>query len=75
MAINNHSEEEMKMLADFFGTKVVIPKGYHIDSNGNYINNHGVEYQLVEYGRGKDSVICLETIYSKHVRTIELKKA
>lgn len=62
------------MTANFFGTTVEIPRGYTLDSEGNYINGHGVEYALVQYGRGEDAVICLETIYSRHVRTIELKK-
>ena len=63
------------MKATFNGVEVKIPKGYTLDSEGNYINNHGVEYALVEYGFGEDTVICLETIYSKHVRTIVLEKA
>lgn len=62
------------MTANFFGITVKIPKGYTLDSNGFYINRHGVEYALVQYGRGEDAVICLETVYSKHVRTIELEK-
>lgn len=61
------------MTADFFGIKVQIPKGYTKNSDGNYINGHGVEYALVQYGRGEGSVICLETIYSKHVRTVKLE--
>lgn len=59
----------------FNGIQVEIPKGYRLDSEGNYINGHGVEYALVQYGRGEDAAICLETIYSRHVRTIKLKKA
>ena len=61
------------MIADFFGIKVRNPKGYTKNSEGNYTNGHGVEYALVQYGRDDDSVICLETIYSKHVRTIKLE--
>ena len=62
------------MTATFGGMKVIIPKGYTLDSNGFYINAHGVEYALVQYGRGEDATICLETVYSKHVRTIPLEK-
>lgn len=61
------------MIADFYGIKVLIPNGYTLDSNGFYINGHGVEYALVQYGRGEDATICLETVYSKHVRTIPLE--
>ena len=62
------------MTATFEGIRVEIPKGYKLDSNGYYINGHGVEYALVQYGRGDEATICLETVYSRHVRTIELKK-
>jgi len=58
----------------FNGIQVEIPKGYTLDSEGNYINGHGVEYALVQYGRGDNATICLETIYSRHIRTIELKR-
>ena len=38
-----------------------------------FMNGHGVEYTIVKYG-WKDAVTyCLETVYSKHVRTIELE--
>lgn len=63
------------MKVTFNGIRVEIPKGYRLDSEGNYINGHGVEYALVQYGRGEEATICLETIYGHHVRTIELKKA
>ena len=63
------------MKAIFDGIEVLIPKGYELDSEGNYIDGHGVEYALVQYGKGNETIICLETIYSKHVRTIELKRA
>lgn len=62
------------MVAEFDGIKVKIPNGYVHCGNGIYMNGHGVEYGLVSYGRGKDAVICLETIYSKHTRTIKLEK-
>ena len=62
------------MIAEFEGIKVRIPKGYTLDSMGFYVNGHGVEYALVSYGRGENAVICLETIYSKYVRTIELER-
>lgn len=61
--------------ADYFGTKVKIPNGYHLDSNGYYMDGHGVEYALVSYGRGEEEVVCLETVYSKHTRTVELERA
>lgn len=63
------------MTADFFGVKVKIPAGYELDSYGFYINGHGVEYTLVEYGSGEGATICLETVYSRHVRTIPLERA
>ena len=63
------------MTAEFNGVKVRIPRGYKLDSEGFYINGHGVEYALVQYGRGEEATICLETVYSKHVRTIELERA
>ena len=62
------------MTAEFEGIKVKIPKGYHLDSMGYYVNGHGVEYVLVAYGRGDESVICLETVYSKHVRIIKCER-
>ena len=62
------------MIAEFNGIKVKIPKGYMLDSNGLYINGHGVEYALVQYGNDDETMICLETVYSRHVRTILLKK-
>lgn len=62
------------MIAQFNGIKVKIPNGYREHENGIYVNSHGVEYALVSYGSGDDQVICLEAIYSKHVRTIGLTK-
>lgn len=61
------------MIAEFKGKKVRIPKGYRLTDDGTYMNGHGVEYALVQYGWEDDISICLETIYSKHVRTIELE--
>lgn len=53
--------------------KVRIPTGYKLNSLGNFQNSHGVEYQIVRY-RGPDGyTYCLETIYSNHVRTVELQ--
>lgn len=63
------------MTAEFDGIKVKIPKGYRLDSMGYYVNGHGVEYALVAYGRGDETVICIETVYSKHVRTVVLERA
>lgn len=63
------------MTAEFDGIKVKIPKGYRPVVDGIYRNGHGVEYALVSYGWKEDRVICLGTIYSKHVRTIELEAA
>ena len=63
------------MIAEFNGIKVRIPKGYRYDSEtGLYANGHGVQYQLVRYGWKQDTTICLETVYSKHVRTVELEQ-
>lgn len=62
------------MIAEFNGIKVKIPKGYNgPDKDGFYMNNHGVEYALVSYGWGEEQEICLETAYSRHVRTIRLE--
>ena len=62
------------MTAEFDGIKVKIPNGYRYNSEtGMYMNGHGVEYQLVRYGWKENATICLETVYSKHVRTIELE--
>lgn len=63
------------MTASFNGIQVKIPKGYTFDGEEFYINGHGVEYALVQYGLGDDAVICLETVYSKHVRTVPLDRA
>lgn len=64
----------MKMIAELDGIKVKIPSGYHYNKEtGTYMNGHGVEYQLVRYGGKEDGSICLETIYSRHVRTVELE--
>lgn len=62
------------MTVDFEGMKVKVPKGYVMTEDGTFMDGHGVEYGLVSYGRGKDTVICLETIYSKHTRTVALEK-
>ena len=63
------------MTATFNGKTVKIPNGYRgPDADGFYMNGHGVEYALVQYGRGEDAVICLETVYSRHTRTIELEE-
>ena len=62
------------MMAEFDGVKVRIPKGYVLTEDGTYMNGHGVEYALVSYGRGTGMVVCLETIYSKYTRTIELEQ-
>lgn len=64
------------MIAEFNGIKVKIPKWYNgPDQNGFYMDRHGVEYALVSYGSGEDKEICLETVYSDHVRTVPLKMA
>ena len=62
------------MIAEFEGVKVKIPAGYKPDGEGCYVDGHGVEYAIVQYGRGQEKVICLETVYSKHIRTIQLKE-
>lgn len=62
------------MTAVFDGITVKIPKGYNgPNENGYYMNGHGVEYALVRYGWKDDVTICLETVYSKHVRSVELE--
>lgn len=61
------------MIAAFNGVRVRIPKGYRQTDDSTFINGHGVEYALVSYGEGDAKTICLETIYSKHTRTIELE--
>ncbi len=64
------------MTAEFDGVKVKIPRGYRgPDESGLYMNSHGVQYVLVSYGSGENSCVCLETVYSKHVRTVELERA
>ena len=64
------------MVAEFNGLLVKIPKGYRgPNEDGFYMNGHGVEYALVQYGQGDELTICLETVYSKHVRTIPLEFA
>ena len=62
------------MTAEFDGIKVKIPNGFRLDSNGFYINGHGVEYALCSFDRGEYETVCLETVYSEHVRTIVLEK-
>lgn len=61
------------MIVDFDGIKVRIPRGYTQTEIGTFMNGHGVEYALVLYGWKDCVTVCLETIYSKHVRTIEVE--
>lgn len=62
------------MIVTFNGKMIEIPKGYKgPDEYGLYKNGHGVEYALVQYGHGEDAEVCLETVYSRHVRTVRLK--
>jgi len=64
------------MTTEFNGIRIKIPRGYNgPDENGLYMNGHGVEYALVSYGDGECKEICLETVYSDHVRTVLLKRA
>lgn len=63
------------MVAEFNGLLVKIPKGYKQKEDGLFVNGHGVEYALVQYGQNDELTICLETVYSKHVRTIPLEFA
>lgn len=63
------------MIVEFNGIRVKIPKGYRQGDDGIFVNSHGVEYALVSYGSGHEKTICLETIYSKHTRTVELEVA
>ncbi len=63
------------MTATFNGKVFKIPRGYKgPNEDGFYTNGHGVEYALVQYGRGEEAVVCLETVYSRHVRTVELEE-
>lgn len=61
------------MVVNFEGLNIRIPKGYTRTEDGTFINGHGVEYGLVQYGTGDYITVCLETIYSKHVRTIKVE--
>ena len=55
--------------------KVKLPMGYTgPNENGYYVNGHGVEYTIVSYGQGENEVVCLETVYSRHIRTVELER-
>ena len=56
----------------FKGRKVHIPDSYHLVDDGIFRDRRGVEYTIVQYGSDDAVAICLETIYSKHVKTIEL---
>ena len=62
------------MTVEIFGMKVRIPKGYTQTEDGTFVNGHGTEYGIVEYGRGKNTVIFLESISGEYDRRIELKK-
>lgn len=63
------------MTATFNGKVFKIPRGYKgPNEDGFYTNGHGVEYALVQYGRGEEAVVCLETVYSRYVRTVELEE-
>ncbi|MDD5952483.1 MAG: hypothetical protein PUC32_02335 [Oscillospiraceae bacterium] len=65
----------MEMTTTFNGKTVKIPRGYNgPDENGFYMNGHGIEYALVQYGWKDDAVICLEPVYSKHRRIVELEE-
>ena len=66
-------KEDGGMIVDFEGMKIRIPRGYTKTEDGTFMNGHGVEYGLVIYGAGDCITVCLETIYSKHVRTIEVE--
>ena len=67
------TDRETTKVVDFEGMKVSIPKGYIMTEDGTFMNGHGVEYGLVVYGAGECITVCLETIYSKHVRTVEVE--
>ncbi len=63
------------MVVDTVFGRVRLPRGYKgPNESGYYVNGHGVEYTIVKYGQGEGSVICLETVYSRHVRTVELER-
>lgn len=62
----------MSSIAKFGEITVEIPNGYHETEDGTYINGHGVEYGLVQYG--KDGPVYLESL-SKYDRRILLNAA
>lgn len=64
-----------RMIIEHDGIKIRIPKGYAQTEDGTFVNGHGVEYGLVTYGTGDCKTVCLETVYSKHTRTVVLEKA
>ena len=72
-AMRKVTDRETTKVVDFEGMKVSIPKGYIMTEDGTFMNGHGVEYGLVVYGAGECITVCLETIYSKHVRTVEVE--
>ena len=61
------------MIVDFEGMKIRIPREYTKTDEWTFINGHGVEYALVQYGAGDCITVCLETIYSKYIRSIEVE--
>lgn len=62
------------MIAEFDGIKVKIPRGYTPIGNGIYMDGHGVEYGLVQYGRDKDDPIYLEAISDRYDRRVPVKR-
>ena len=63
------------MIAEFDGIKVKIPMGYKLTEDGLYVNGHGVEYQLIQYGWRDDTEIYLEAVSGKYDRRILLERA
>jgi hypothetical protein len=60
------------MYYDFDGVKVRIPKGYHeTDVTGLYVNNHGVEYGIIKYGRDAEAGYYLEAISDTYSRMVK----
>ena len=64
----------MANIAEFDGIKVKIPRGYYgPDENGIYTDRRGGQFALVQYGWKDSATICLESVHSKRIRTIELE--
>lgn len=64
---------EVGGIVEFGEYKAKLPRGFYgPDQDGLYTSSRNVKYALVQYG-WKDVTICLETVYSKRVKRIELE--